>query len=221
MIPVNVTIQYIRNGIKETKRIRLGMEDRVGDVVTRLIHDLQLPLEQDDEKISYYLSRQRQLLDESATLLNAGIQENEILQLMVIDPQATIGSAFSGGLLNRLSGKSGGEPLPVSAAFLHLSGELFCHLHHTRALIGRADAKMGYPAEVLDADLTQLDEKRSVSRPHALIVYSSDEFTIRDLYSQRGVLINGVQMSPSKAEVLHDGDILGFGDVKLRFRWHF
>jgi pSer/pThr/pTyr-binding forkhead associated (FHA) protein len=49
-------------------------------------------------------------------------------------------------------------------------------------------------------------------------VYSDSQFTIRDLYSQRGLLLNGVTVSPSKSQVLHDGDVLTLGNVKVQFR---
>ena len=99
---------------------------------------------------------------------------------------AVMGLALAAGVLSRIGGgKSGSEPLPVAATLIAETGEVF-PVRHTRALIGRADAKLGYPPEALDADLTDLDPDRTVSRPHAMIVYSEGEFTIRDLYSQRG-----------------------------------
>jgi pSer/pThr/pTyr-binding forkhead associated (FHA) protein len=116
-----------------------------------------------------------------------------------------------------LGGKAGNEPLPVKAALVSPSGDEF-PLQHTRALIGRADPKLGYPTESLDADLTLLDPGKSVSRPHALIVFTNGEFTIRDLYSQTGLLVNGERVSPSKAKVLHDGDMLMLGEVLIQFR---
>jgi pSer/pThr/pTyr-binding forkhead associated (FHA) protein len=101
---------------------------------------------------------------------------------------------------------------------VQLNGTPFCQLRHTRALIGRADPAIGYPPESLDADLTVLDPQQTVSRPHALIVYSEGEFTIRDLYSPAGVFVNGQRISPSKAELIRNTDVLKFGDVQLRFR---
>jgi pSer/pThr/pTyr-binding forkhead associated (FHA) protein len=49
-------------------------------------------------------------------------------------------------------------------------------------------------------------------------VYGNGEFTIRDLYSQRGLLINGVRVSGSSAQVLHNGDTLTLGNVTVQFR---
>jgi hypothetical protein len=220
MIPVNVTLQYVRESAKESRRVKLSMDETVNNAVNRLVAELQLPLEDDDDgkPLSYRLLKQRQVLDNDDKLFEAGVQEGDILQLTIIDAKATMGQAISAGILNRLGGKSSSEPLPVDAALIAESGAVFS-LSHTRALIGRADPSLGYPPESLDADLTTLDPERTVSRPHALIAYSNGEFTVRDLYSQRGVLLNGNKISPSKAEVLHDGDILTLGAVNVQFRF--
>jgi FHA domain len=217
MIPVNITLQYVRDGVKESKRLRLAMEDSVGDTLNRLVRELSLPLDEDGHPLSYHLIRQRQALASEDRLFEAGVQEGDILQLAILDPQATMGQAISAGLLNRLGGKTSGEPLPVRAALVALSGQRF-ELRHARALIGRSDANLGYPPEALDADLTDLDPARTVSRPHALIVYSNGQFTVRDLYSQRGLLLNGVPVSPSKSSFIQDGDVLTLGDVRIQFR---
>ncbi len=217
MIPVNITLQYVREGLKESKRLRLSMEETVGDTLNRLVRELALPLDEDGQPLSYHLIRHRQVLDSEDRLFEAGVQEGDILQLAILDPKATMGQAISAGLLNRLGGKAGGESLLVRAALVASSGQRF-ELRHTRALIGRADSNLGYPAEALDADLTDLDPGRTVSRPHALIVYSSGQFTVRDLYSQRGLLLNGVPVSPSKSQFIQDGDVLTLGDVRVQFR---
>jgi hypothetical protein len=193
------------------------MDSNVADIVASLVSDLSLPQDVDDEPINYYLVHQRQVLDEESMLYEVGIQEGDILQLAVIDPNATVGKAMTSAVLNRLGGKAGNEPLSVRAALVSPSGEEF-PLTHTRALIGRADPKLGYPTESLDADLTILDPGKSVSRPHALIVYLNGEFTVRDLYSHTGLLLNGERVSPSKSKVLHDGDMLMLGDVLIQFR---
>jgi hypothetical protein len=217
MIPVIVTLQYVRDGVKDSKRLTLAMDHKVHEIVLGLISDLKLPLQNDGDPITYHLLRQRQVLDDDDLLFEAGVQEGDILQLASVDSNATVGKAMTAGLLNRLGGKSSQEPLLISAGLVTVEGEIY-HLKHTRALIGRADISRGYPPETLDADLTDLDPGKSVSRPHALIVFADNEFTIRDLYSQRGLLINGQPVSPSKAQVLHDGDVLTLGDVEVQFR---
>ncbi len=196
--------------------MKLAMESLIADVVVNLVDELHLPVDHGDDQVSYHLIRQRQVLDEEMTLYESGVQEGDILQLAILDPNATVGKAISGAVLNRLGGKAGSEPLPVHAALVAISGQHY-PLSHTRALIGRADSKLGYGPETLDADLSELDPGRTVSRPHALIVYNNGEFTVRDLYSQRGLLLNGERVSPSKAAILHDGDALTLGDVIVQF----
>jgi len=217
MIPIFITLQYLKGGVKDSRRIKLSLDDRVSDVVVDLIKTLDLPASIGDDLLRYHLIRQRQVLDSEDTLLESEVQEGDILQLVILDPNATVGKAMSGAILARLGGKAGVEPLPVSAKLIANSGQEYV-LSHTRALIGRADPKLGYPREALDVDLTEIDPGKTVSRPHALIVYNNGDFTIRDLYSQRGLVVNGLRMSPSKAQVLHDGDSLLLGDVIVQFR---
>lgn len=212
MIPVNVTIQYLHGGVKESRQVRLAMEDTVQAVIDKLLHDLDL-----DSSESYQLLKLRAALDDDSKLYEAGVQEGDILQLVRHDPNATvIGKIPSGNILSRLGGKGGGEPLPVMAQLVAPDGTTF-RLRRTRAMIGRADATMGFPSEALDADLTALDHRRTVSRPHALIVYQDGVFLIRDLYSQFGVILNGTRITANTAQRLKDGDSLRFGDVALVF----
>jgi len=194
MIPITVMIQYMNQGAKESRRMKLSMDATVSTSIAQIIAELALPIRQDNQPISYYLIRQRQILEDKTTLMEIGVEENEILQLTVLDPKATMGQALSGSIMSRLGGKTGSEPLTISAALALPSGSVFCHLKHTRALVGRADAKLGYTADSLDADLTSLDPNLTVSRPHAMIAYHDNQFTICDLYSQTGVVINGVKI---------------------------
>lgn len=218
MIPVSVTLQFMRAGVKGTQRVKLSMDDKVGDTVANLVRDLGLPTEDGGRYIGYHLMRNRLVLDDSHTLYDAGVEEGDILQLAIVDSRATMGKIVTAGVLNRLAGKSSNEQLPINAALIDGSGEHVFELQHTRALIGRADAALGYPPEAFDVDLSELDLERTVSRPHALIVYKDGEFTIRDLYSQRGLTVNGAPISASKAEQIHDTDVIAFGNVQLQFR---
>ncbi len=219
MIPVQVTVQFMRANIKESTRIKLAMEATVNETIAKLLQELGLPAEERGQPVRYQLIRQRQVLDQDAKLYEAGIQENDILQLMAYDANSTLGvKAISGGVLSRLGGKVSGEPLPVPAALVDKTGKHTFQLTTTRAMIGRADPKLGYPAEMFDAELTALDPKRTVSRPHALIVYVNGDFTIRDLYSQHGLYLNGNRLSPNKSHTLADGDTVTFGTVELQFR---
>ncbi|MFN7210707.1 MAG: FHA domain-containing protein [Aggregatilineales bacterium] len=219
MLPAHVTVQYIREGAKQNIRLKLSLDATVRQVIADLVRDLGLPsADADGTPYSYELTYQRQLLNYEARLFEAGVQEDAILQLVAVNPNATrSGATLSANLLSRLGGKGSNEPLPVAAQLLARDGHVF-PLSHTRALIGRADAALGYPPDVFDADLTALDVNRTVSRPHALIVYSDGHFSIRDLYSQRGVLVNGVRIPANGAYPLNDGDQLKLGEIELQFR---
>jgi hypothetical protein len=216
MIPVKVTLQYLSSdGVKNSASMRLSMDMTITEAIRGIVEYLNLP----DEGY-YQLLRQRRPLDSAMRLFEAGIQEGDILQLTVLDANATITGiniGLAGGILSRLGGKAGDEPLPVRAALIAHEGQSFM-LRHTRALIGRADERLGFPPESLDADLTPLDPGRAVSRPHAMIVYAEGGFTIRDLFSQSGLTLNGQRVSPSGSQPIHDGDMLSFGGVVLQFR---
>jgi pSer/pThr/pTyr-binding forkhead associated (FHA) protein len=161
------------------------------------------------------------VLEESRVLHEAGIAEGTILQLISVDVNATVGTniggVLAGTLLDRLGGKGSNELLPVSAVFANASGRVVFQLKRTRALIGRSDPERGFPPESLDGDLSELDSRRTVSRPHALVVYADDEFTIRDLYSQHGLYVNGARVSQNMAYPLQNGDMVRFGEIELRF----
>lgn len=216
MIPVNITLTFVRGNSKESRRIKLSLTDQVDDVIDQLVGELGLPAPESSGG-QYVLIHNKQALDGQDTLQMSGIQEGDIVQLTFMDKNATMGQAVSMALLNRMGGKASHDPLPVAAALFSADGHRF-DLRHTRALIGRSDPKLGYPPESLDADLTSLDPGKSISRPHALIVYADGRFTIRDLYSQTGLQLNGESVSSSRSVPLQDGDILKLGDVEVQFR---
>ena len=54
----------------------------------------------------------------------------------------------------------------------------------------------------------------SISRSHALLEGNHDVWVIRDQHSANGVLVNGVRIEHAE---LKGGDVIGLGDIKLRF----
>jgi adenylate cyclase len=54
----------------------------------------------------------------------------------------------------------------------------------------------------------------SISRSHALLEGQHDVWILKDQHSANGVLVNGVRIE--RAE-LNSGDVIGLGDIKLRF----
>jgi hypothetical protein len=63
-----------------------------------------------------------------------------------------------------------------------------------------------------DCEIVLQDAK--VSRHHAEIRPRGDEFVLVDLGSTNGTKVNGLRVAD---HVLSDGDVLGFGDIQLRF----
>jgi pSer/pThr/pTyr-binding forkhead associated (FHA) protein len=55
-----------------------------------------------------------------------------------------------------------------------------------------------------------------VGRRHALID-EKEGYTIQDLHSLNKTTVNGATLTPGQEYPLHDGDILTFGPVKVRF----
>jgi serine/threonine protein kinase len=70
-----------------------------------------------------------------------------------------------------------------------------------------------------DIDLTDLDEKKIVSRRHAMVQSQNNEFILQDLESRNGTFINGERLSPNQTHVLTSGDVIEFGSggAKLTF----
>jgi adenylate cyclase len=54
----------------------------------------------------------------------------------------------------------------------------------------------------------------SISRSHALLEGKHDIWMIKDQHSANGVLVNGVRVEHAE---LNSGDVIGLGDIKLRF----
>ncbi|HEY6387607.1 MAG TPA: adenylate/guanylate cyclase domain-containing protein [Candidatus Acidoferrum sp.] len=54
----------------------------------------------------------------------------------------------------------------------------------------------------------------SISRSHALLEGNRDVWVVRDQHSANGVLVNGVRIEHAE---LKSGDVIGLGDIKLRF----
>ncbi|PZR08081.1 MAG: hypothetical protein DI536_25960 [Archangium gephyra] len=77
---------------------------------------------------------------------------------------------------------------------------------------------------VLDADslvlgrgdkATLLLDSEEVSRAHAKLTRNEGEYTVEDLGSRNGILLNGLRVHSA---VLRDGDELQLGDVVLTYR---
>lgn len=89
-------------------------------------------------------------------------------------------------------------------------------LSNQEANIGRWDADGGvFP----DVDLDSDDPEAKVSRRHARISLSDDQYLIEDLGSTNGTFVNrGHRLTPGDRQPLKDGDEIIVGKTFLRFR---
>ena len=82
-------------------------------------------------------------------------------------------------------------------------------------VVGRVDPKRGVTPEI---DLSAVDSLMTVSRQHSRIRHEKSSFTIEDLKSRNKTRLNEVLLTPLKMELLHDGDVVHFGSVRMIFR---
>jgi serine/threonine protein kinase len=82
-------------------------------------------------------------------------------------------------------------------------------------VVGRVDPRRGLKPEV---DLTSIDPGMTVSRQHARIRFEKTFFSIEDLKSRNKTRLGELTLTPLKAELLQDGDVLHFGSVRVIFK---
>ena len=85
----------------------------------------------------------------------------------------------------------------------------------TYVVVGRVDPRRGLKPEV---DLTSIDPGMTVSRQHARIRFWKTFFSIEDLKSRNKTRLGEMTLTPLKAELLQDGDVLYFGSVRVIFK---
>jgi len=62
-------------------------------------------------------------------------------------------------------------------------------------------------------------QDRAVSRPHCEIMLNEDgAWTIKDLGSANGTVVNGVPLTPDEAHLLQDGYVISVGETTILFR---
>jgi pSer/pThr/pTyr-binding forkhead associated (FHA) protein len=70
-----------------------------------------------------------------------------------------------------------------------------------------------------DIDLAALDTGNfGISREHALFLYTDGALFVEDLNSTNGTRINGYQIDAGKQYILHNGDEVEFGSLRLMVR---
>jgi hypothetical protein len=83
-------------------------------------------------------------------------------------------------------------------------------------MVGRPDSAAG---SVPDVDLTELNSERTVSRRHARVVRRDGHFFVsEETGTMNGTFVNGQRLETGKPVEIRNGDEVGFGAVKLRFR---
>jgi CRP-like cAMP-binding protein len=80
--------------------------------------------------------------------------------------------------------------------------------------IGRADPVTGI---LPDIDLTPVDQNRSVSRRHAKIIRSGDEFCVlEEVGTVNGTYVNDGRIPTGAPVAIHDGDMLKIGLIAMK-----
>lgn len=101
-------------------------------------------------------------------------------------------------------------------ASLHLveSGHILPVSDRTEFTLGRiSDAQPIMP----DIDLTPYKAYASgVSRLHAVLKREGEQVILRDLGSANGTYLNGKRLQANVDQVLHHGDIVSFGKLKIQ-----
>ncbi|HWQ12485.1 MAG TPA: FHA domain-containing protein, partial [Roseiflexaceae bacterium] len=112
-----------------------------------------------------------------------------------------------------------GAPLAASAVARLLitspRGSWEQKLDRTPLRIGRRDPRQHHYPEL---DLAEHD-RGIASRNHAVINRSGDAYTITDVGSTNGTLLNGRLVPQHQPQRLRPGDRIKIGEVEMEFRW--
>jgi pSer/pThr/pTyr-binding forkhead associated (FHA) protein len=81
--------------------------------------------------------------------------------------------------------------------------------------IGRRDPSQSHYPEL---DLAEHD-RGIASRHHATIQRANDTYTLTDLGSTNGTLVNGTRLAAFTPQRLQPGDQIKVGEVEMEFRW--
>ncbi len=112
-----------------------------------------------------------------------------------------------------------GAPLgtPPTARLLITSprGSWEQKLDHMPLKIGRRDPRQNHYPEL---DLAEHD-RGIASRNHAVISRDGDYYTLTDLGSTNGTLLNGALVPHRQPQRLNPGDRIKIGEVEMEFRW--
>lgn len=94
------------------------------------------------------------------------------------------------------------------------SGTAFFFSKGDETTIGRADPVTGI---LPDIDLTPVDTNRSVSRRHAKIIHSGDEYhMLEEVGTVNGTYVNDVRIPTGVPVTIHNGDLIKIGLISMK-----
>jgi pSer/pThr/pTyr-binding forkhead associated (FHA) protein len=127
------------------------------------------------------------------------------------------GGGDAEGVKRQAVGDEKGRPPVVAKLIIQRGGKVGKEfpINGTEAMIGRWDADGGiFP----DVDLDQDDPEAKVSRRHARIQFSNNQYLIEDLGSTNGTFVNrGPRLAPGAKQPLKNGDEIIVGKTFLKF----
>ena len=94
------------------------------------------------------------------------------------------------------------------------SGTAFFFSKGDETTIGRADPVTGI---LPDIDLTPVDTNRSVSRRHAKIIHSGNEYhMLEEVGTVNGTFVNDVRIPTGVPVTIHNGDLIKIGLISMK-----
>jgi CRP-like cAMP-binding protein len=112
---------------------------------------------------------------------------------------------------------AGSDRAAAVARFVHVeSGSQFVLPNASDAVVGRADPRTKFRPEI---ELSSVDAHRSLSRRHAVIKRTGNDFQlVEEPRVRNGTYLNGTRLSPGVATPLKEGDEVSFGLITTVFR---
>lgn len=128
-----------------------------------------------------------------------------------IPASATLGEfGVAAGQRLQIRRESGGLASDPSRPYAYLqtrTGVLLA-LDANSVVLGRRDSR---EPSTVDLDLSRYDPANTISRRHASIVREGRKYSLIDLKSTNGTLLNGVRVPPGKKVPLANGSVIEFG----------
>ena len=202
-----------------------------------LLKVMDMPSVMNGKQLHYALrTEEEELLDESRSLMDKGIENFQTLWLATVTGKANEGSnnpelklnkdnnpspikesATPSKLPNGLQGEMSPlfwSQLPIEHPSLVSPTGIIFELGAPPITIGRFSKEF-----TPSIDLTELDRNMISSRRHAEINVANGKYTVKALQTTNGLFVNGVKLAAYDSLALRDGDSIRFGqgDVKLIF----